>query len=80
MPVLTIRNVPEDVYDRLRARAATNRRSINSEAVEVLRLGVMDRTERDVHGFLARAQAVRERTRGYLTERQTDKAKRSGRA
>lgn len=80
MPILTIRNVPEDVYERLKARAATNRRSINSEAVEVLRLGVMGRTERDVHGYLSRAQVVRERTRGYLTDRQIEKAKRSGRA
>ena len=80
MPVLTIRNVPEDVYERLKVRAATNGRSINNEVVEVLRLGVMGRTERDALGYLARAQAVRERTRGYLTDRQIDRARRSGRA
>lgn len=80
MPILTIRNVPTDVYERLKARAVANRRSINSEAVEVLTLGVVGRTGRDVHGYLARAQVVRERTTGYVTDRQVDQAKRSGRA
>ena len=80
MPILTIRNVPDDVYDRLKAQAVANRRSINSEAVEALRLGVIGRTGRDVQGFLARARVVRERTVGYLTDQQIDQAKRSGRA
>lgn len=80
MPVLTIRNVPDDVYDRLKARAHGNRRSINSEAVEILRLGVIGRAEVDVHGYLARAQAVRERATGYVTDHEITRAKRSGRA
>lgn len=80
MPVLTIRNVPAAVYEQLKARAVANRRSLNSEAVEVLRLGVAHHGGRDVHGYLARARAVRERSPGYVTDRQIDRAKRSGRA
>ncbi|HEX3483677.1 MAG TPA: hypothetical protein VHT51_01365 [Micropepsaceae bacterium] len=36
MATLTIRNLPQDVYDRLRARAAANRRSMEAEAREVI--------------------------------------------
>ena len=36
MPTLTIRNLPEDVYNRLRTRAATNRRSMEAEARDIL--------------------------------------------
>jgi len=36
MPTLTIRNLPQEVYDRLRARAAENRRSMEAEARELV--------------------------------------------
>ena len=80
MPVLTIRNVPPDVYERLKAQAAGHRRSLNSEAVEVLRLGVIGHAGRDVQGYLARARMVREQGATYVTSRQVARAKRSGRA
>jgi plasmid stability protein len=79
MPILTIRNVPDDVYDRLKARALASRRSLNSEAIECLRLALADRGGRDIHGYLARARVVRERLGGYATDREIDEAKRSGR-
>lgn len=34
---LHVRNVPPDVYEALRARAASRHRSINAEVVEILR-------------------------------------------
>ena len=30
---LTLKNIPDDVYDRLKASAEANRRSMNSEAI-----------------------------------------------
>ena len=36
MATLTIRNLPQEVYDRLRTRAAENRRSMEAEAHAVL--------------------------------------------
>jgi len=36
MATLTIRNLPQEVYDRLRIRAAENRRSMEAEARAVL--------------------------------------------
>ena len=40
MGTLTIRNLPEEVHDGLRMRAAANRRSVEAEAREMLRAGV----------------------------------------
>ena len=36
MATLTIRNLPQEVYDRLRARAAENKRSMEAEARELV--------------------------------------------
>ncbi len=36
MPALTIRNIPADVYARLRERARRNRRSITQEAAMII--------------------------------------------
>jgi len=36
MPSITIKNIPDEVYDRIKLRAETNRRSINSEIIECL--------------------------------------------
>jgi plasmid stability protein len=36
MATLTLKNVPDDVYERLKRRAAANRRSLNQEAIQVL--------------------------------------------
>jgi antitoxin FitA len=55
---LTLKNIPDEVYGRLKAAAATHRRSLNSEAIvcleSVLLPGCMDPSER-----LARARALR---------------------
>ena len=55
---LTLKNIPDEVYQRLRASAEAHRRSLNSEAIvcleTVLLPGRMDPAER-----LARARALR---------------------
>jgi plasmid stability protein len=33
MPSITVKNIPDEVYSRLRAAAETNRRSINMEII-----------------------------------------------
>ena len=40
MATLTIRNLPDDVHDKLRLKAAKNRRSVEAEARAVLSAGV----------------------------------------
>ena len=57
---LTLKNIPDEVYERLKLSAAAHRRSLNSEAIvcleSVLIPGRMAATER-----LARAEALRSR-------------------
>ena len=50
---LTLKNIPDDVYERLKAAAAAHRRSLNSEAIVCLetalrpaRLSAAERLER----------------------------------
>jgi plasmid stability protein len=45
MATLYVRNVPEKVYARLRARARRNGRSVNAEALEVLAEAADQETE-----------------------------------
>ncbi len=41
MPILYVREVPEDVYRELQARAQKNGRSLNAEALEILHSAAM---------------------------------------
>lgn len=52
MPTLHIRNVPVDLYERLRAAAARNGRSLNAEVI--VRLEESTRSWRDDPEWLAR--------------------------
>jgi plasmid stability protein len=55
---LTLKNVPDDVYDRLKQSAAAHRRSINSEAIVCLE-SVLLPGRVAVDERLARARALR---------------------
>ena len=83
MPVLTIRNVPEDLYAKLKSSAAERRRSVNSEVIECLRVALASRRPRHVEGFLDRARGVREGLRASgisMNLAELDQAKRWDRA
>ena len=41
MPTLTIRNVPDDLHRRLKARAEAHRRSLNAEVLVILEDALM---------------------------------------
>ena len=76
---LTLKNIPDDVYRKLKASAELNRRSLNSEAIHRLEasLGVMLASTED---RLARVR----RTRALLADREfspddIDAFKREGR-
>ncbi|OGQ84793.1 MAG: hypothetical protein A2289_17310 [Deltaproteobacteria bacterium RIFOXYA12_FULL_58_15] len=60
MRALTIRNIPDETYRALTARAQRNRRSLQQEALLLLERG---RSLEKVAG-LDRARSVRERLRG----------------
>lgn len=76
---LTLKNIPDDVYERLKAAAERHRRSMNSEAIvcleSVLLPDPMPPAER-----LARARALRAAMpRGKFTIRDIDAFRREGR-
>ncbi|UTV80086.1 Arc family DNA-binding protein [Acidithiobacillus sp. YTS05] len=55
---LTLKNIPDDVYDRLRAAAEMHRRSLNSEAIVCLET-VLTPTKIAPGERLARARQLR---------------------
>ncbi len=60
MPTLTIKGIPEDLYERLKQSATAHRRSLNSEVLVLLE-SALQRPRRDPAVILARADALRER-------------------
>ena len=77
---LTLKNIPDDVYDRLKRSAETHRRSMNSEVIvcleAVLQPARVTPTER-----LARARELRGALQqGKFRARDIDTLKREGRS
>ena len=79
MSTLTIKNVPVDLYERLKESARDNRRSINSEVIVCLESALYSR-KMDVTELLARARVLREKSAGYvISDEELMSAKREGR-
>lgn len=78
MPVnLSLKNVPDDVYARLKKRAERHRRSMNSEIIQIL-----DRSLRLVHDrdeLMKRIEAVRSKQTFTTTNEEIQAAKLFGR-
>lgn len=77
---LTLKNIPDEVYERLKRSAQTNRRSMNSEAIvrleEALAPAGLPPAQR-----LARARALRaDLPKGKFRARDIDAMKREGRS
>jgi plasmid stability protein len=80
MTNLTIKNVPPALYERLKARAEANRRSLNSEVIHSLERSV-GAAPVDAVALLASVRAVRERARlPYRTEEELRADRDDGRA
>ncbi len=76
---LTLKNIPDEIYERLRASAKSHRRSLNSEAIvcleTVLLPGKLAPAER-----LARVRALRASlAQGKFRAKDIDELKRDGR-
>ena len=79
MPALTIKNLPDDLYDRLKEAARVHRRSLNSEILHCVEQVLAPR-KIDVSDRLAVARELREKTASYeLTDKVLDSAKNAGR-
>ena len=80
MPSLTIKNVPEGVYARLKRSAEEHRRSLNSEVIHRLEQAVgLDPVAPE--SLLAEVRALRESADvPYLTDESLREARDQGRA
>ena len=64
MPTITLKKIPDDLYETLKMRAKLHRRSLNSEIITILEDATMTRPV-DVDAILAKAEQLREKTAGY---------------
>lgn len=79
MPSVTIKNIPEPIYKKLKARAKSNHRSINSEIVHVLQTDLNENVI-NVKEFLERARKIRQQINVTFTDEEILAAKKEGRA
>jgi plasmid stability protein len=81
MATLTIKNLPDPLYARLKARAAEHRRSINSEAILAVERALMESAAGDPTNLLGALRRSRGRLKGiHLTDKVLRAARDSGRA
>ncbi|HEY64819.1 MAG TPA: Arc family DNA-binding protein [Caldilineae bacterium] len=79
MPTITIKNIPDALYERLKRRAQMNRRSINSEIIVCLERALYSQRV-DPEALLARARQLRQKTAGHIiTDAEFTRAKTEGR-
>jgi len=79
MASLTIKGIPDELYEQLRQSATQHRRSMNSEVIVCLQRALRN-TQIDAEAFLARARAHRKKTlKLLLTDRVLARAKNEGR-
>ena len=74
----TLKNIPEDLYGKVKERAERNHRSINGEIITILSAATASK-HISADEILARARALRAQTSGFLTEDFLNRAKREGR-
>lgn len=79
MATLTIKNLPDDLYEQLKQTAAQHRRSINSEVIVCLERSLLA-PKIDVVETLSKIRKLRRKTFGhFLTDKNIAKAKNEGR-
>jgi plasmid stability protein len=74
----TLKNIPEDLYKKVKERAQRNNRSINGEIISIINAAMASRHS-SADEILARARALRAQTGGFLTDDFINQAKREGR-
>lgn len=75
---ITIRDIPDEVYDKIKEQAEMNHRSINSEVVYCLKRMVQSRRP-DPEQIISRAKKLKKQAKGTLTMEQIQQAIDQGR-
>ena len=65
MPSITVKNIPVELYERLKESAKANRRSINGEIIVCIERVLNTQQTRPVE-IVANARRLREKTAKYL--------------
>lgn len=79
MATVTVKNIPDELYDRLKSVAEMNRRSINSEIIMCIENSVMSRRINSDE-VLEDARQLRQLTAGHvISDKEFNKAKTEGR-
>ena len=79
MASLTLKDVPEDLHESLKAEALAHGRSLNKEVIQRLRVSLVRDGRPDAKEILASADRIRKLFRGSLTQKELDRAKNQGR-
>ena len=79
MATITVKNIPDELYERLKSVAEINRRSLNSEIIVCIENAIVSRRI-DVDATLANARRIRQLTaENPISEEEFNKAKAEGR-
>ena len=81
MPSITVRDIPEAIYQKIKENAIANKRSINSEILYGLEQNY-GKSKQDKKDTINQVRNLRAKTKGriYLTEADIAQAKSEGRA
>jgi plasmid stability protein len=76
---ITVKNIPQPLYEKLKLRAGRNRRSVNGEIISIFEEALTVHTVKP-EDILASARALREKTRKFTLDQEfIDRAKSEGR-
>ena len=79
MATVTVKNIPDELYERLKSVAAINRRSINSEIIVCIENAVASRRI-NLDEALENARQLRQLTAGHpISDEEFNQAKAAGR-
>jgi len=78
MPSITVKNIPKDIYDRVREQAHAHHRSINSEIIACLEQTVKAR-QVSADDILHEARRLRKKAKGSLSSEEIKTAITQGR-
>ncbi len=75
---ITIKGIPDDVYQKLKLQADRNHRSVNSEVIMTLKKS-LESTHHDPDIFIERAKKMKQKAKGSLSIEEVQQAIDQGR-
>jgi antitoxin FitA len=80
MKTITLKNIPEELYARLKADAKKNQRSLNGEILFALNaFSMLKRDRPSAEEVIRQAREIRSRVKGSLSADEIDRAINDGR-